>query len=265
MNDLQIFTYEGTPLRTIEKDSEIWWVLKDVCKVLGIVDHVSVSRRLDDDERGVGQILPLNGKGGAQETTIINEPGLYSVILRSDKPEAKNFKRWVTHEVLPTLRRTGSYSMQTTQPMTTAQLIAAQAQVLVEIEQRMNQVQGQTRALEAKVDTAMQAFARPAQDHWTADTDKAIKELCDAQHLSVTATKGRMYAELERTAGCQINARLNRLRERKKKAGMRHRDAMALTKLDAIAADKQLRAIFEGIVRNWQTKAFAQVGGTDNN
>lgn len=102
----------------------------------------------------------------------------------------------------------------------------------------------------------MRAFASPAADHWTADMDKAIKELCEAQHLSVTATKGRMYAELEQTAGCQVNARLNRLRDRKKKAGVRHRDAMALTKLDAIAVDKQLRAIFEGVVRKWQAQAI---------
>lgn len=91
-------------------------MLKDVCKALEIVDHVSVSRRLDDDEKGVGQILPLSGKGGAQETIIINEPGLYNVILRSDKPEAKDFKRWVTHEVLPTIRRTGQYSITPVQP-----------------------------------------------------------------------------------------------------------------------------------------------------
>lgn len=254
MNGLQVFTYEGTPLRTIEKDGGIWWVLKDVCNVLKIKNSRDVSNRLDDDEKGVDFIDTPNGK---QNMTIINEPGLYSVILRSDKPEAKDFKRWVTHEVLPAIRRTGSYSTQTAQPMTPAQLLAAQAQVLVEMEQRMDQMQAHTAALETKLDTAMKAFSRPAADHWTHDTDKAIKELCETRRLSVTATKGRMYAELERAANCNINARLSRLRSRKKKTGMRHRDAMELNKLDAISADKQLRAIFEGIVRNWQAKAVA--------
>lgn len=257
MNDLQIFTYGDKPLRTVERDGELWWVLKDVCEVLGIVDSKSVPRRLDSDE--VDQI-PLTDKlGRKQSSYVVNEPGLYSVILRSDKPEAKDFKRWVTHEVLPSIRRTGSYGMAPAQvqPMTPAQLLAAQAQVLVDMEQRMDEVQGQMQALDAKVDTALSVFSRPSQDHWTADMDQAIKELCEVRHLSVTATKGRMYAELERTAGCQINARLNRLRERKKKAGLRHRDAMALIKLDAIAADKQLRVIFEGVVRTWQAKAAA--------
>lgn len=186
---------------------------------------------------------------------IINEPGLYNTIFRSAKPEAEDFKRWVTHEVLPSLRRTGSYAMEPARPMTPAQLLAAQAQVLVDMEQRMDEMQTQAAALEAKVDAAMKVFSRPAADHWITDTDAAIKEFCDIRRLSVTATKGRMYADLERAAGCCITARLNHLRERKKSAGMRHRDAMALTKLDAIAADKQLRVIFEGVVRQWQAQA----------
>ena len=249
MSGLQIFTYNDTTLRTVDKDGELWWVLKDVCKTLGIVDHVSVSRRLDDDERGVGQILPLSGKGGAQEMTIINEAGLYNVILRSDKPGAKDFKRWVTHEVLPSIRQRGSYAVQ---PMSPAQLIAAQAQILVDMEKKMEVMQSQTLALEAKVDTAIKAFARPAEDHWKHDMDRAIKELCADIRWSLPRLRGNLYAELEEKANCNINLRLSALRKRKKKTGMRYRDAQALTKLDAIAADKQLRAIFESIVRTWQ-------------
>jgi len=253
MNDLQIFNYHDTPLRTVEKDGELWWVLKDVCGVLGISNHSNVMARLDADEKALRLLEDPNGK--AQQTSIINEPGLYNVILRSDKPEAKDFKRWVTHEVLPSIRRTGSYALSQAQPLTPAQLIAAQAQLLVDMEKRMDEVQGQTRALEAKVDTAMKALSRPAEDHWKSDMDRAIKELCEAQHWSVTATKGRMYADLEQTANCNVTARLYAMRRRKKKTGARYRDAMALTKLDAIAADKQLRAIFEGIVRNYQAQA----------
>lgn len=253
MNGLQIFTYEGTPLRTVEKEDGIWWVLRDVCDVLSISKTTEVAARLDSDEVGQTDVVDSNGR--RQQSYIVNEPGLYSVILRSDKPEARDFKRWVTHEVLPSLRRTGSYAMEPARPMTPAQLLAAQAQVLVDMEQRMDEMQTQAAALEARVDTAMKVFSRPAADHWITDTDAAIKEFCDIRRLSVTATKGRMYADLERAAGCCITARLNRLRERKKRAGMRHRDAMALTKLDAIAADKQLRVIFEGVVRQWQAQA----------
>ena len=108
MNDLQIFIYGGEQLRTIQQPDGLWWVLRDVCQVLGLAEPHRVASRLDDDEKGRTQ---MTTPGGTQEVTIINEPGLYAVILRSDKPEAKAFKRWVTHEVLPSIRRTGAYGV----------------------------------------------------------------------------------------------------------------------------------------------------------
>lgn len=108
MNDLQIFVYSGEQLRTIQRDDGLWWVLRDVCRVLNIANSKNVSARLDDDEKGVHLV---DTPGGTQEMTIINEPGLYYVILRSDKPEAKQFKRWVTHDVLPSIRKTGAYGI----------------------------------------------------------------------------------------------------------------------------------------------------------
>ena len=104
--ELKIFNYKNNEVRTTVKDGEVWWVLKDVCEILGINNSKMVAARLDKDEKGVGQIDSL---GGTQKTTIINEAGLYKVILRSDKPEAKKFMHWVTHEVLPSIRKHGAY------------------------------------------------------------------------------------------------------------------------------------------------------------
>lgn len=145
------------------------------------------------------------------------------------------------------------------QPMSPARLIAAQAQLLVDMERRMDEVQGQTRALESKVDTAMKAFSRPAEDHWRSDMDAAVKELCADMGWSLPRLRGKLFAELEQTASCNLDARLRKLRERKKRNGMRYRDAALLGKLDAIAADRQLRAIFEGIVRSRQAQAVPAV------
>ncbi len=104
MNDLQVFKYNGLQVRTVEKDGQIWWVLTDVCEVLALSNPSRVAQRLEDDERS-------NFKLGRQgEVVIVNESGLYNVILRSDKPEAKPFRKWVTAEVLPSIRKTGSYS-----------------------------------------------------------------------------------------------------------------------------------------------------------
>lgn len=109
MNELKLFENpEFGSIRVIEKDGEPWFVLSDVCKVLGLTTPARVAERLEDDEKGVSLIHTL---GGEQKMTIINEAGLYSVILRSDKPIAKPFRRWVTHEVVPSIRKTGSYSI----------------------------------------------------------------------------------------------------------------------------------------------------------
>lgn len=109
MNDLQIYIYSGEQLRTIQREDGLWWVLRDVCRVLGISNHKMVAQRLDEDEVSLADLIDAMGR--TQKTTIINEPGLYAVILRSDKPEAKDFRRWVTHEVLPSIRKSGVYGV----------------------------------------------------------------------------------------------------------------------------------------------------------
>ncbi len=106
MDELQVFTYEEAPLRTVLQDGELWWVLADVCRVLELSEPHRVANRLDEDEKGRTK---MTTPGGPQNMTIISESGLYKVIPRSDKPEAKKFTRWVTHEVLPSIRRTGQY------------------------------------------------------------------------------------------------------------------------------------------------------------
>lgn len=110
MSDIQVFTYQSNDVRTVELDGEAWFVLKDVCQVLNLSTPARVAERLDSDEVSLTHLTDSIGR--QQETTVINESGLYNVILRSDKPEAKPFRKWVTSEVLPTIRKTGGYMMQ---------------------------------------------------------------------------------------------------------------------------------------------------------
>jgi len=114
MNDLKVFAYGGQQIRTVIIDEEPWWVLADVCKVLGLTNSRAVAARLDDDEKNT--VTLTDGIRGNPRVNVVNESGLYSVILRSDKSEAKEFKRWVTHEVLPSIRKTGSYTAPTWTP-----------------------------------------------------------------------------------------------------------------------------------------------------
>lgn len=109
MNELKTWTFSGSEVRTVDVNGEPWWVLKDVCTVLELTTPARVAERLDKDEVSLTHLTDSIGR--QQETTIINESGLYSVILRSDKPQAKPFRKWVTSEVLPAIRKTGTYSI----------------------------------------------------------------------------------------------------------------------------------------------------------
>lgn len=114
MNELQIFNNnEFGEVRTLTKDGEIWFVAKDVCDALGIGNSRKAVSSLDDDEKNTVTIS--DGTSGNPNMTVINEPGLYSLVLRSRKPEAKKFKRWITHDVIPSIRQKGFYATNTNQ------------------------------------------------------------------------------------------------------------------------------------------------------
>lgn len=104
-----VFNFDSMSVRVQSgDDGQPWFVASDVCRVLGIARPEKAYARLDEDERGA---LSVGTPGGNQEMVVINESGLYSLIFSSRKDEAKRFKRWVTHDVLPTIRRTGGYSV----------------------------------------------------------------------------------------------------------------------------------------------------------
>lgn len=105
---MQVFHYEEdeTDFRVFDRSGEPWFVLSDVARKIGVKNTSDLASRLDDDEKGVATI---DTPGGRQRVRIINESGLYSAILGSSKPQAKRFKKWVTSEVLPSIRKTGSY------------------------------------------------------------------------------------------------------------------------------------------------------------
>lgn len=107
MNELTVFENKDFgPVRTVVRQGEPWFVAADVCRALEISNSRDALSRLDADEKGVALTDTLGGK---QEMSTVNEPGLYSLVLGSRKPEAKAFKRWITHEVIPEIRRHGAY------------------------------------------------------------------------------------------------------------------------------------------------------------
>lgn len=112
MNEISIFHFQGSEVRIVNVDDEPWFVAKDVAEILGYSETAKMLRRLDEDE--CKKIVPpemggANFSSMAREITIINESGLYNAALGSTKPEAKAFKKWVTSEVLPSIRKHGGY------------------------------------------------------------------------------------------------------------------------------------------------------------
>lgn len=104
---VSVFNFNSAAVRTVDRDGQVWFSASDVCDALGVKNHRESIRHLDDDEKGV---ISNDTLGGEQQISVVNESGLYALVLRSRKPEARKFAKWVTSEVLPAIRKTGSYT-----------------------------------------------------------------------------------------------------------------------------------------------------------
>ena len=161
----QIFSKENLgSVRTIFANNEVWFCAKDVCGILEIKNVTQAVQRLDEDERSMFNI----GRQG--NTNFVNESGLYTLILRSDKKEAKPFRKWITSEVIPAIRKTGKYE-EKKKPLTQAELILQQAQWMVEAESRINNIENDVIGLADTVE----------------NNDKSIKRLENNQRRTVTS------------------------------------------------------------------------------
>jgi len=109
MNVPQIFSFNDAQIRVVEKDGQPWFVAKDVCEIIGLSQVSRAMDRLDDDERGLVKVTHPQNPEKTLEVNAVNESGLYQLIIASNKPEARTFRKWITSEVLPTIRKTGGY------------------------------------------------------------------------------------------------------------------------------------------------------------
>lgn len=195
MNEIIPFNYNNTEVRTIAIDGQPWFVAADVVNILGVGRVHDAVRGLDDDEKGTDSIRT---PGGHQEMTTVNEPGLYSLILRSRKPEAKSFKRWITHEVLPSIRKTGAYAVGQPVELTGPELMA---KALLEANSTL---QAQAQALiEAKPKVeAFEAFLSSTGDYSVGEAAKVLTR----DHQIVTGEK-RLFSQLEAWGWLYRNAK----------------------------------------------------------
>lgn len=142
MNDLAVFKFQSHEVRTVtDERGEPWFVAKDVCDVLGVADHTTATRDLESDEKGTHSVRT---PGGDQSMLTVSESGLYALIFKSRKPDAKVFRKWVTSEVLPAIRRDGGYMLmrenETPEDLMARALVVAR-ETLARSEQRRKQLE----------------------------------------------------------------------------------------------------------------------------
>lgn len=256
MNEIQVWNYESSEVRTVQVNGEPWFVLSDVCKVLELSTPARVAERLEKDE--VSQTHTIDRMGREQKTTIINESGLYTVILRSDKPQAKPFRKWVTSEVLPSIRKHGSYSVQSQFADLSPQL-----QVLIQMETRQKQIE----ACQAEQATALAGLEQKLQNTcevialdktaWRKDSEHLINKIARATgegYGGIRLVYEEIYRSIESRADVSLNTRLTNKRNRMAGEGVCKSKRDKLTRVDIIAEDKKLIEIYVAIVKELAVK-----------
>lgn len=179
MSNIIPFSFEGHEVRVTTHNDEAHWVLADVCAVLEIGSPHKAATRLDEDEKGRTTIPTL---GGPQEMTTINESGLWSLVLTSRKPEAKRFKKWLTSEVIPTIRKTGGYAIAGTS------LSADTRKVLGGMIKSISRAQ--MREELAEMESRITNLVVTHQAGTAAVTDKTAKEWCEEYGLTQKGRNG---------------------------------------------------------------------------
>jgi prophage antirepressor-like protein len=258
MNEITSWNYEGAEVRTVQIDGEPWFVLADICRELEISHVKDTATRIDEDDLGQTEVIDRMGR--SQKAWIINESGLYTVILRSDKPQAKPFRKWVTSVVLPSIRKTGSYSVQ--QPNAFENL-SPQLQVLIQMETRQKQIE----ARQAEQATALAGLEQKLQNTcevialdktaWRKDSEHLINKIAVATGEGFGAIKlvyDEIYKSIEARAGVSLNIRLNNKKNRMAGEGVCKSKRDKLTRVDIIAEDKKLIEIYVAIVKELAVK-----------
>lgn len=250
MNDIQVFSnVEFGSVRTIEIDGEPHFVGRDVAMVLGYSNPSdAISKRVDDEDKGVAK---CDTPGGMQEMTVINESGLYSLVFSSKLSTAKKFKKWITSEVIPSIRKTGSYGIP---QMSQSELILKIAQNNLELEKRIAGAESKANAVSQRLDNVLDVFTQPTAENWKEETNRIINSMIHEYNLNYGCFRRRLYDELEGISGCDLHRRQHNLKKRMECAGATYAERQAVTLIDIIAKDEKLKAIFDGIVRKYKIR-----------
>lgn len=247
MNELQIFkSPEFGQIRTIVKNDEVWFVGRDVAEALGyelarkaILDHVEKEDKeiLSKNQTFQNGTLEIPNRG----LTIINESGLYSLVLSSKLPKAKEFKRWITKEVIPSIRKYGGYI---TKPLNQLDILEKSIQIMKEQQRRLEEHDNRLAKIESNIEQIKELEQINASNwrlYFGSVTRKIAKYYpCLDMENPYQAIRHEFYERLENEAHCNLNIRLKNKKERAYKAGLNKNKIKEFNKLDIIEEDARL-------------------------
>ena len=255
MNELQIFNNKHFgQVRTALINDEPYFMLADVCRVLEIKNSRDVLNRLS--QKGVA-ITDTLTNGGKQQATFINESNMYKLAFTSRKKEAENFTDWVTGEILPTLRKTGTYSMQKTNPLEALQQIGQSInktiEALVEQDKRMKNIEMVTRVQNDRIgdmEKTLRSFKELQKlnaDNWRTHCIPVLNRIAEAKDFPLLGgfnkyqlARKELYKRVDIAGRCNLEKRLKNRRERAEKRGASKTEIKKIGKLDVINSDKVL-------------------------
>lgn len=248
MNELKVWNYEETLIRTLELNGEPWFVGKDVAEVLGYAKpRNAIAAHVDEEDK---KDAPIQGDlGGTQKMTIINESGVYALIFGSKLPNAKAFKRWVTSEVLPSIRKTGGYVIDTS--------FTPELQALIKHERMMQEQQKQIEEVQHRVDAIQDAFLLQPTEDWRKDIRVTIGKLSEhicGNYSMMQELYHQAYVLLEYRAGADLEARVRNKKNRLEQNGATKTVIKNVTFLEIIEEDKRLKEIFTAILREMSAR-----------
>lgn len=231
-------------IRTLEEGESILFCGNDVASALG---YKSPKDAVAAHCKGAVKRRTLT-VGGEQDMIFISEGDIYRLAARSKLPGADEFERWIFDEVLPSIRKTGSYR---SLPASPAEQLLAQAQLMVEQERRLKAVEEKTQATQETVQSAFSALSHPtvSRDHWQDETRSQIRRMCLENGLNYQTHTAKLYEELESEAHVNLETRVKRLRDRMKTGGAKYAERQAVNKLTVIAQDPKLRSIFSSVIQ----------------
>jgi len=233
--------FDEQELTIVENDGEPTFLLKDVCNILELGQVAGVKRRLDKD---VISNHPLQTAGGIQQATFVNEDGLYDVILDSRKLEAKRFRKWITSEVIPTIRKTGSYQ----HPQTQLEILQGAINQMVAQDQRLT-------AVERKQDNINELLSLNPTE-WRKKVNNIINKIAQSRggFQAYRDVRNESYKILEERGRCQLSTRLTNRKQKMALEGSPKSKVDKTSKMDVIADDARLTEIYLAVVKEMAIK-----------